>query len=1620
MRFAARLSLPFFVLIFSTSFALAQGAKISADNPSESQRDRPRERARWFMRGRTVDGKPGAEQLHHAYDQKLNNRRMRALPQARITQSASGTSAAAPRPEFVTAPAGSPPWNFLGPAPTASGAFNDNQQNYGPVVGRVTAVVVDQGDTSGNTVYIGGASGGVWKTTNAVSAPRACDAKGVCTAPVTWTPLTDGQATLTVGSIAIQPGNSSLVLVGTGEANNAADSYYGLGILRSTDAGNSWSLISSATCPTSNPACPASGTVSFHGLGFTRIAFSSDNPMIVVATAAAASAGIGVGAETADSSCPSSAPSCPRGIYYSTDAGLTWTRASVLDGTAAPDPGSANSVLYNSVEKKFYANIRYHGFYASADGANWTRLANQPSGVSLANCPTSPFSRSCPLYRAEMAIVPGRDEMYVWFYSSTGSDQGIFQTQDGGQSWTQISTIGIDSCGDSAGCGNGTAGQGTYNLTLAAVPNGGATDLYAGGVNEYKCTLNPVSNPTCAASPFLNLTHVYGCSPAGIIAHVHPDEHGVDFLGNDVTGAFFAGHPSFSPPVFFGNDGGIYRVQQSSSLASGNCPASGTPPSPFDNLNSSAGFSMIQFVGFSHAAADSTTLVGGTQDNGSPAVSSASPSSGNWLSVNNGDGGFTAINPFNASEWFTSNPAPLTSGGGIQRCATGASCTYQGFVSAVTQDKIGGDDSSFYTFYTLDPQSSGRMLVASCRVWRGNSDGSGSDWSVANSGGVPLSQNFDTGITGAGATCSASTPYFVNTIAAGGPCNGTCDPGITPASGTGGGSQVVWGGMEGIADTASASGVCPNNLPCGGQVWVTTQADLDISTHPNKWTEVSGLGIGSTPATSAACTSTPSVCNINPKHYTVSGIALDPKDASGQTAYVTVMGFGVGHVFKTTNGGATWAKLDGDPNSTGLPDAPADAVVADPNVANLVYVGTDVGVFSSKGDGTWTELGPASGAGSLPNVVITQLKIYNNPSDPTPLRLRASTYGRGVWEIPISPVPGYSMTVSNPVLFSFSGQTATYNGAITTFNGYSDSINITCTGTLPSTCPNSGSPVVVTAPATNGNFSVTAGNGAVGDFSFKLTAVGSDPKGLTQQSAVILHSVDFSLGSVPSSTVGQGDAADVGFSVSPLGQFTGDITLSCPSGLPAGTACTFSPAVVSLTPGASAMVRLTIPTASSTITGNYTVTIRGTSTIGSASQLHSTTMALTVSSASAQAFQISAGTASPATLKASQTVTVPLSISSQGSYAGTLALSCVLPASAGSSCNLSPSSVTLTTGQTMPSTLTVNTTGAAAGVQTVTANALDVSTAASASTTVSYSVMDYSVALGVPSPVVPFNSTTASITVTAQNGYTGKVNIVSCNVVPAPLTCSPAASSLDLTTASSASTNVTITAPANTPAGTYTVTVNTNDASLTSLTHAQSANVTVQDFGTPTICNSNASGCSSSAIVTAGSSAKFNISVAGLGGFNGAVSLSCTSGVPALATCSFSVDPVNPGGSSTLTISTTAPSVAQLQPPATRRPAPLYALWLTMPGIFGIGIVGNGMRPRARRGRTLSVTGLVLLLGILLSLAACGGGGGGSTTTPPIPKAGTPAGTYTIVVTGSSGSGPTAISHSANITLTVN
>src|SRR5712691_2370030 len=68
--------------------------------------------------------------------------------------------------------------------------------------GRVSAIAVAPSDATGKTVYIGGANGGIWKSTDSGAH---------------WTPLTDTQNSLAIGSIPIAPSNSSIIYVGTGE-----------------------------------------------------------------------------------------------------------------------------------------------------------------------------------------------------------------------------------------------------------------------------------------------------------------------------------------------------------------------------------------------------------------------------------------------------------------------------------------------------------------------------------------------------------------------------------------------------------------------------------------------------------------------------------------------------------------------------------------------------------------------------------------------------------------------------------------------------------------------------------------------------------------------------------------------------------------------------------------------------------------------------------------------------------------------------------------------------------------------------------------------------------------------------------------------------------------------------------------------------------------------------------------------------------------------------------------------------------------------------------------------------------------------------------------------------------
>ena len=313
----------------------------SADGPShqatQADTDADHEKARdeWFLRGRVIPGKLAAELRYRAYQAKMKARADRAL---RL----SAHPDAHPDEQPAQSNAG---WVVLGPVPLASDASGDGFQNYNQVSGRATAVAIDPADPSGNTVYIGGAQAGVWKSLNAAN----LTANGV-----TWTALTDDQATLSIGAIAIQPGNTnpanSVIVAGTGEADNSADSYFGLGILTSTNAGSTWTLTSTAN----------GGTLSLAGLGATRMAFSTANTATVVVAMATSNEGVVDGAITS---------STYPGLYTSTDAGQMWSYDALNLGGAA-EATSATSVVYNAAAGLFFAAVRYQGFYSSPDGLN--------------------------------------------------------------------------------------------------------------------------------------------------------------------------------------------------------------------------------------------------------------------------------------------------------------------------------------------------------------------------------------------------------------------------------------------------------------------------------------------------------------------------------------------------------------------------------------------------------------------------------------------------------------------------------------------------------------------------------------------------------------------------------------------------------------------------------------------------------------------------------------------------------------------------------------------------------------------------------------------------------------------------------------------------------------------------------------------------------------------------------------------------------------------------------------------------------------------------------------------------------------------------------------------------
>ena len=293
------------------------------------------------------------------------------------------------------------PWSPLAPQSLSTAAT-------GAAGGRVLSVAVDPGDPNGNTVYIG-TTGGVFKSTNAAAST------GVAFAPVTdLVPAVDVAHThinlADIGAVTVQPGNSGVVLAGTGDPTNQPDSLYGTGILRSADGGNSWISITGSRDP---------GTGleqnSFFGEAFAGFAWSTMQPNLVVAAVTTAP-----GAYRVNAGYTGTGDNSASGLYYSEDAGQTWQLAAIQDGPnqVLQAPGQrtgivALAVVWNPIRQIFVAALRNHGFYSSQDGAAWTRLQNQPGTALSAKTCQYPGGSNCPIYSAALAAQPGSGDMFA-------------------------------------------------------------------------------------------------------------------------------------------------------------------------------------------------------------------------------------------------------------------------------------------------------------------------------------------------------------------------------------------------------------------------------------------------------------------------------------------------------------------------------------------------------------------------------------------------------------------------------------------------------------------------------------------------------------------------------------------------------------------------------------------------------------------------------------------------------------------------------------------------------------------------------------------------------------------------------------------------------------------------------------------------------------------------------------------------------------------------------------------------------------------------------------------------------------------------------------------------------
>ncbi len=475
-------------------------------------------------------------------------------------------------------------WAFIGPNPIPLG---QTQGTRVPVSGRTISIAVHPTDP--DTVYVGTAQGGLYKSTNGGT---------------NWTKLFEFQLeTLAIGAITIDPTDSSIVYVGTGENGQSADSFAGKGLYIIRNA-------NSASPTLTGPfRLNGVGADVFSGRSIGRIlVVPSNNNIVFVVTA------VGTGGN------PNTSPASPpnRGLYRSTNAQSATPTFEQIQVTGLPTPN--DRTMIDAEMDPANSNLLLVTVVGAVTGAGGDggvyRTAN-----ALDPAPT--FTKTLTILNATNSS--GRAELTVTrnsvpattFYVASGeqsttatggpacstSQAGtVRRSTDGGLTWSAISAMN-----NATGfCG----GQCFYDIAIAVTPDnqtihlGGAAGNSAAacGANVMKRSLN--GGTTWASN---NTT-------------LHADEHALAIA------------PSNPNVVYTGSDGGIWRSTNN-----------GTTWTSLNNTD----FSSTQFQGVAVHPFDRNFLMGGTQDNGTICWSGA----GTVSHCRDGDGGYAVIDD-NAQDTF--------------------------------------------------------------------------------------------------------------------------------------------------------------------------------------------------------------------------------------------------------------------------------------------------------------------------------------------------------------------------------------------------------------------------------------------------------------------------------------------------------------------------------------------------------------------------------------------------------------------------------------------------------------------------------------------------------------------------------------------------------------------------------------------------------------------------------------------------------------------------------------------------------------------------------------------------------------------------------------------------------